>query len=152
GEGGVRILDASTLATVAEMRPAPSARAQLAFSPDGHLLAGFARGRHLGLTVWDVATGSPLPSFTDPSLAGAGIAFHPGGRMAAVSVLTGDVLLLDLTSGRATRTLSDAQMASEAVAFSPDGSTLVAGCYDGAVLVWETARWGVRRFKGIPGT
>jgi WD40 repeat protein len=151
GDNKVRLLDASTLTPVAEMRPAASPRKQLSFSPDGTLLAGFAGGRRLELTIWKVATGAPLLSFTDPALEAAGIAFHPGGRIAAVSLLTGDVLLLDLASGRPTRTLSEAQMTSKALAFSPDGSALVVAAYDGALLVWETAHWGGRRFEGIPG-
>jgi len=151
GDGGVRILDAATLETRSEMPPARSPRAQLAFSPDGKLLAGFARGRHLELTVWNVGSATPLPTFVDPALEPAGIAFHPGGRMAAISVLTGAVLVLDLTSGRPTRTLPDPRMASGGLAFAADGSALVAASFDGTVLVWETARWTVRRVAGIPG-
>ena len=63
GDGGVRILDAATLETRSEMPPAQYPRAQLAFSPDGKLLAGFARGRHLELTVWNVGSATPLPTF-----------------------------------------------------------------------------------------
>lgn len=151
GRGTVRVLDASTLAVRAEMRPARSARGALAFSEDGALLAGFAEDTHLELVVWTVATGVPLVSFADPAQEPAGIAFHPTGRTAAVSVLAGDVVLLDLASGRPTRTLSDARMASEALAFAADGSELVAASYDGALLVWETGRWGVRRFPGVRG-
>jgi WD40 repeat protein len=79
------------------------------------------------------------------------VAFHPDGRTVAISLLTGDVLVLDLTSGRPTRTLPDAQMTSDCLAFTANGSALVAAPYDGTVLVWQAPRWTVRRGHGIPG-
>jgi WD40 repeat protein len=151
GDGGVRMLDASTLAVVTEMRPSSSPLGALAFSADGALLAGFARDPHLELTVWNVATGARLVSFADAAQEAAGIAFHPSGRSAAISLLAGDVVLLDLASARPTRTLSDARMASEALAFSLDGSSLLAASYDGALLAWDTGRWGVRHLEGLRG-
>ena len=151
GDGGVRMLDASTLAVVAEMRRAPSPRGAFAFSADGALLAGFAQDSHLELMVWKVDTGAPLVSFVDRAQEAGGIAFHPTGRSAAIAVLTGDVLLLDLASGRPTRTLTDGRMASEALAFSPDGSALVAASFDAVLLAWDTGRWGVRRLEGLRG-
>jgi len=150
-DGAVRILDAATLETKAQLPPARSLRGQLTFSPDGALLAGFAPGRHLDLGVWKVRAARLLPPFADPALEPDSIAFHPDGRTAAISLLTGDVLVLDLTSGRPIRTLPDALMTSDAPAFTADGSALVAATFDGTVLVWQTARWTVRRVRGIPG-
>jgi WD40 repeat protein len=150
-EGPVRILDAATLQTKAELPAARTPRAQLNFSADGTLLAGLAPGRHLDLSVWNVGTGKLVGSYSDPALEPDAVAFHPDGHSAAVSLLTGDVLLLDLKSWRATRTLSDALMTSDALAFSTDGSALVAAAFDGTVLVWQTARWTARRVRGTPG-
>jgi hypothetical protein len=151
GDGGVRILDAATLQTTAELPPARAPRGQLTFSSDGNLLAGLAPGRHLDLSVWNLGSATLLPPFVDPALEPDAIAFHPDGRTAAISLLTGDVLVLDLRAGRPTRTLSDALMASDGLAFSADGSALVAAPPDGTVLVWQTARWAARRVRGIPG-
>jgi hypothetical protein len=69
----------------------------------------------------------------------------------AISLLTGDVLVLDVASGRPTRTLSDAQMTADALVFAANGSALVAAPYDGTVLVWQLPRWSVKRARGIPG-
>ncbi len=150
-EGAVRILDAATLETKAELPPARSARGQLTFSPDGTLLAGLAPGRHLDLSVWNVGSSKLLSPFVDPALEPDAVAFHPDGRTAAISLLTGDVLVLDLVSARPIRTLSDALMTSDGLAFTADGSALVAAAFDGTVLVWQTARWTGRRVRGIPG-
>ena len=165
-DGAVRLLDARTLAVAAEMRqlsgprdgPAPGGATGvrrrvglLAFSGDGTLLGGFAQGRHLELTVWNVGTGAPVCAFADPVQEPAGIAFHPSGRLAAVAVLTGDVLVLDLASGRVLRTLSDARMASEALRFSPDGRALLSASFDGVLQVWDAERWSVRRLPGVLG-
>lgn len=151
GEGAVRILDAATLETRVELPRARSPRGQLNFSGDGTLLAGLAPGRHLDLAVWNVGASKLLPAFANPALEPDVVAFHPDGRSAAISVLTGDVLVLDLASGRPVRTLHDPLMASDALAFAADGSTLVAAPFDGTVLVWQTAKWSARRARGIPG-
>jgi WD40 repeat protein len=115
------------------------------------LLAGLARARHLELSVWNAGTAKPMATFADPALEPGAVAFHPDGRTVAISLLTGDVLVLDLTSGRPTRTLPDAQMTSDCLAFTANGSALVAAPYDGTVLVWQAPRWTVRRGHGIPG-
>jgi hypothetical protein len=150
-DGAVRLLDAATLETKAELPPARSARAQLTFSRDGTLLAGFAPGRHLDLSAWNVGSAKLLPHFLDPALEPDAIAFHPDGRIAAISLLTGDVLVVDLVAARPIRTLSDALMTSDSLAFTADGSALVAAAFDGTVLVWQTGRWTARRVRGIPG-
>jgi WD40 repeat protein len=151
GDGAVRILDAATLTTKAELPPARSPRGQLTFSSDGALLAGLAPGRHLDLSVWNVGAGKLTGAFADPALEPGSAAFHPDGRTLAISLLTGDVLVLDVVSGRPTRTLSDAQMTGDGLAFAANGSALVAAAYDGTVLVWQLPRWNVRRARGIPG-
>jgi len=151
-EPAVRVLDAATLAPVATMQAPPSRCGDLAYSADGAMLAGFFGRRRLELRVWAVASGAQIASFTDVAQEPAGIAFRPGGRLAAVSLLTGDILLLDLGASRLVRTLSDARMACEGIAFSDDGSALIAASYDGTLLAWDTREWRVRRLEGIPGT
>jgi hypothetical protein len=150
-EGPVRILDAATLAAKAELPPARTPRAQLTFSSDGALLGGLAPGRRLDLSVWNVGSGKLLGSYSDPALEPGAVAFHPDGRSAAISLLTGDVLVLNLESWRPTRTLSEALMTSDGLAFSADGSALVAAAFDGTVLAWQTGRWTARRVRGTPG-
>ena len=150
-EGPVRILEAATLETKAELPAARSPRRQLTFSSDGSLLAGLAPGRHLDLSVWNVGAVRLTGAFTDPALEPGSVTFHPDGRTVAISLLTGDVLVLDVASGRPARTLPDAQMTADGLAFAANGSALVAAAYDGTVLVWQLPRWSVRRARGIPG-
>jgi WD40 repeat protein len=151
GDGAVHLLDAATLQTRAELPPARSPRGQLTFSSDGGLLAGLAAGRRLDLSVWNVGAAKLTGTFADPALEPGSVAFHPDGRTVAISLLTGDVLVLDVVSGRPIRTLSDAQMTADGLAFAANGSALVAAPYDGTVLVWQLPRWTVRRAHGIPG-
>jgi WD40 repeat protein len=150
-DGAVRLLDTTTLTATAEMRRPPAARVGLAFSPDAKLLARFVRGRHPELTVWNARTGAPVSSFVDQLQESSGIAFHPSGRTAALAVMTGDVLVLDLLPGRTIRTLSDAKMTSEALSFSSDGRALLAASYDGVLQVWGTESGSVRRLPGLSG-
>ncbi len=149
--GAVRILDAATLETKTELPRARETCGQLTFSPDGTLLAGLAAGRQLALTVWNVGAAKVTGTFADPALEAGNLAFHPDGRTVAISLLTGDVLVVDVAAGRPTRTLSDAQMTADALSFAANGSALVAAPFDGTVLVWQLPRWSVRRARGIPG-
>ncbi len=147
----VKVVDAATLAPAAELRRPTWPCDGLDFSPDGALLAGFAGGRRVELTVWKVTGGAPLISRKDAVQEPKAVAFAPSGRSLAVGLASGDVVVLDLGSGRSVRTLSEALMAAGGLAFSRDGSALLASTFDGALLAWDTARWGVRKLPGLTG-
>jgi len=147
----VQIVDAATLALVQDLRAPPSPREDLAWSDDGALLAGLGRNRRLDLVVWKASSGEQVASYVDPTRTPGEVAFHPSGQQAAVALLDGDVLVLDLGNSKPVRTLSDGRMTAGALSYSADGSMLLAATFDGALLAWSTRDWSVRRLEGVPG-
>jgi len=114
----------------------------LAFSPDGHTLAG---GKNDGsIHLWDVADPAhPRPY--GPILTGsavASVAFSPDGHTLASGNSDGTVRLWHVTDPADPRPLGqiptgNAGAAVNSVAFSPDGHTLASGNSDGTVRLWD---------------
>nr|WP_314174704.1 protein kinase [Streptomyces sp. DSM 40971] len=111
----------------------------VAFSPDGKLLAGSDLDGSVQL--WDAgsrkpsATLSPDGSPTDVSTV-ASLAFSPDGKLLATG---GDdkVELWDVAERRRIRSLHESGLVNS-VAFSPDGKTLASGNELGDVTLWDT--------------
>ncbi|MGH2893060.1 MAG: WD40 repeat domain-containing protein, partial [Solirubrobacteraceae bacterium] len=107
---------------------------QLAFSPDGSLLAaGVPDGRVL---ILDTATGATTRTLS-PSSGATSVAFAPNGTL-ATGTAAGTVDLWNPTSGQA---LAPALIAASApitsLAFEPGGQRFVtAGYQDGSVKLW----------------
>ncbi len=126
----------------------------LAFSPDGKLIAASAQNETLSvhesaalplatLAIWRSDNGTLVGP---PRQLGAGngpggsdvLAFSPNGKLLAVSLLHGGVLVLDASTGQLRRTLSDPGDDIISLAFAPDG-TLGAGTLAGTVDLWDPA-------------
>lgn len=146
GEPSLRVLASASLSERRAMRNVSQIQESLCFSPDARLLAGVARSRPLDVTVWEVGSGSPLPSFHDSSAEAIALAFSPDNSTMAISTMTGDILIIETKRQARLRTLTESLMACNAIAFSSDGRLLVAASFDGALLVWDTEKWSVRRF------
>jgi WD40 repeat protein len=142
----VRVLTTSSLSARQTMGSVSQVQEAVRFAPDARLLAGVARSHELDLTVWDVSSGAPLPSFHDAASAPSAIAFSPDNSTMAVGTLTGDVLILQTKRQKRLRTLAEPLMACVDMAFSSDGQLLVGASLDGALFVWDTHNWSVRRF------
>jgi WD40 repeat protein len=107
---------------------------QIAFSPDGSLLAaGVPDGRVL---VLDTASGSTTQTLSPPSGA-TSVAFAPNGTL-ATGTAAGTVDLWNPTSGQAQApALIAASAPITSLAFEPDGQRFVtAGYQDGAAKLW----------------
>jgi WD40 repeat protein len=148
----VRVLAAATLRERRAMEGVSRVQEAIRFSPDARFLAGVARSHELDLTVWEVSSGAPLPSFHDASAAPSAIAFSPDNSTVAVGTLTGDILVLETKRQAVVRTLTEPLMACLGMAFSADGRLLVAASLDGVLFVWDRATWSVRRFPAPRGS
>ena len=122
----------------------------LAFSPDGHTLAG--GNTHGSIQLWDVADPAH-PRQLGPNLAGNTVAFSPDGHTLASGSSDGTVRLWDVTDPGDPRPLGpilagNAGAAVDSVAFSPDGHTLASGDYGGTVRLWDVTHPGDPRPLG----
>ena len=111
----------------------------VAFSPDGKTLAaGAVTGR---IYLWNVVTGKPAATLTDPSSKGVeSVAFSPDGKTLATGDFNGHTYLWNVATGTPAATLTDpSSKGVESVAFSPDGKTLAAGDFNGSTDLWNVA-------------
>jgi WD40 repeat protein len=92
------------------------------------------------LKVFDVATLSPVQSFSGIERAVVGLAFSPDGKMVAASqpgpADGARVVLCDVASGRTLRVLEH-HANVRCLAFAPDGKTLAVGMIDGNLALWD---------------
>ncbi len=110
----------------------------IAFSPDGRLLAAGSSGQAY---LWNLVTGQRLITLDDPGDGIGAEAFSPNGKLLADgdSVLN-RVYLWDTNTGRHTATLTAPGPGGiDGVAFSPNGQLLAAGDSNKHVYVWNTA-------------
>jgi WD40 repeat protein len=104
-------------------------------------------------TVWDVASGKVLRSFTGAKGGIHVAAFSPDGRFALCGCNDGTLTLWDLGSGKAVRPFVSSPLAgTAAVAFSPDGKlALSASAADKTARVWDVASGRCVRSFPVPG-
>ncbi|MEO5353404.1 MAG: AAA family ATPase [Magnetococcus sp. XQGC-1] len=125
---------------------------QLAFSPDGRLLA--IAGDDGVVQLWSWATGQAVQRLEEGGGAVYALAFSPDGQQLASGSADHLIRLWHVGTGQRIRQLSGHQAPVRGVAFTPDGGVLLSGAQDGVVMRWsltEIAPVG-RPFKGTrPG-
>ncbi|HEX8474601.1 MAG TPA: caspase family protein [Pyrinomonadaceae bacterium] len=132
------------------MQTAHNVAPEMAFSPDGRLLATGARDDTV--RIWDVATGRVLRTLYG---AQEPVVFSPDGRWLSTGDLRGLLTLWDVATGERHEMSSIPYEGTYTVfsaAFSPDGKSLVTGHGDGAVSNWDTSLKIETGTTGMHGT
>lgn len=114
----------------------------IAFSPDGRILASIAEDRTLRL--WDVKTGQQIgePWQSPESEWPTDLAWRPDGRALAIAYIGSGLVLLDVESRQeiARRDVNlDAPETINSMIFAPDGETLFAGLNNGTIMQFDAA-------------
>ncbi len=114
----------------------------LAFSPDGTLLAATNEN---SLDLRDAASGRNLHTLAGHTNGVSVIAFSPDGRTIVSGSADQTLKLWDVASGRELRTFTAFGQPINAAEFSPDGTNVVSGGHDNTLKMWDAANGRVLR-------
>jgi WD40 repeat protein len=121
--------------------------ADVAFSPDGKLLAAACEDRTVRL--WDVGDRREVGALAGHPGELFCVRFSPDGRTLACCGRGTAVRLWDMDLRQTITTFQGHTASVTSLSFAPDGRTLASGSYDGTVRLWDTAtRQGVKTFWG----
>src|SRR5262249_8508808 len=141
--GSIVLWDAQTGTQLRALANSDGQVGQIAFSPDGTLLAAAGSGGNGPvLRIWEGAAGPPL--FTSPPPAAAHawcVGLSPDGKPLAAGFESGEVHLFDVASGWQVATLPRRGGRVRWLGFHPDGRSLVTAgpLTDNDVFVWDLA-------------
>src|SRR3712207_1945997 len=120
--------DARGGALIAKLPNADQRLQDVAFSPDGRLLAaGYGFFDDGGVAIWDVASRKLVATLLGGSWSKAGVervAFSPDGRLFAAASDRGHLLLWTVGAWRSHKTLLSRDADATDLAFSPDSTKL----------------------------
>ncbi len=139
-DGTAKVWDAATGEMVHSLPGDPDTVGyDIAFSPDGRLLAGSWLSQVL---VWDAASGERLLRLPGHVM-GMGttdrLAFSPDSARLAVANMDGQPKVFDTTTGRALLALAGHEGVPDGLAYSLDGKRLATGDSAGVVKIWDAA-------------
>lgn len=158
-ERTAKLWDLATQKELASLEGHPGEMGEMAFSPDGKILAvvsGDPRQAETGPSVvvlWDVSARKQRATL--PGHVGwvNHLAFSPDGKRLATAGWDGTIRLWDVTTAKCRATLTGHKTAVTNVAFSPDGNTLTSCSGPRGTPVpfaGELKRWNVATGKELP--
>ncbi len=124
-------------------------------SPDGKRLITpgvRAKPEQSNITVWDLATGKKLASFTEHTKTEQALAFTPDGTHALLGTDSGLIHLWEVATGKRVRDFEGNRGGILAVAVSSDGKTVASAGTDGTIRLWDlgTGKPGKDWEIGVP--
>lgn len=138
----VKIWDAKTGELLRTLIGADEFGASLAFSPDGHILAGAYETQ---VVLWDMASGEeittlsgrPLDNTVGYNLGVGKISFSPNGKYLATANMDGLPTIWDIGTSSKVRSIMTNTLPPKAIAYSPDGQLLATAGDEGIVRIWD---------------
>ena len=148
-DGHASIIDTATGAEVYSFRVwSGRAKASLAYSPDGGLLASTGEVR-TQIDLWNMRTHQRSTRLTGHTGVVHSVSFSRDGRLLASCGLDRTVRVWDVAGARCTAVLSGHTGELFSAAFHPDGTRLASGGRDRAVWLWDlTTGKEVARLEG----
>ena len=135
-----------TLTMAPPIRHVPGVIYSVAFSADGRLIAASDVGNNVTteatngrIAIWRTRTGTPITMAFKRGTGANAVAFSPLGRVLAVALGDGRVLVLDSSNGTQLRTIHPLESdngGTTSLAFAPNG-TLATGTYAGIIQLWH---------------
>jgi WD40 repeat protein/serine/threonine protein kinase len=140
---------------VATGEPGPTLRGHviggltdLAFSPDGNILAATSLGGALAsrtrenmgeIKFWQVSSGEEHLLIRSMADIVYGLAFAPDGKTLATAIADGTVKLWNVSMDQESATLAGHQQWVRCLACSPDSKTIASGSSDSTICLWDRA-------------
>jgi WD40 repeat protein len=133
----IRLLNIHSGTELAELPGDPVYAVNLAFSPDGKILAV---GKHDGsIKLWDAVMGRERRTLIGHNNEIRNVTFSPDGKVLASAGYDNHIKLWDVDTGKELRSWAMDPGFLCNVVFSPDGQTLASGQQDGTILFWDVA-------------
>lgn len=136
GDKTIRVWDAADGRELFAIPAGVSSLQDVAFSPDGTLVA--AGSSHF-VKLWSVADGREIRSLQgEPGSVVSSVAFSPDGKLLAVGDGSGTLAFWSVAEGQRVRIIREFIWPVDSVAFSPDGKVIAAASwFDHTIKLWE---------------
>ena len=136
--GEIKIWDVGSGVEVRNLSGHDGPVTDVAFSPDGRILASVSGDRTL--RTWEASTGRPLVTARGHRDWISGLAFGPSSDWVATSSHDGTVRVWEAATGQELSILRGHTDAVACVAVSPDGERISSGGSDQTIKVWDRSK------------